>query len=116
MRPATIDGMAHDEPQLLPLVSDCGLDTDALGVQGARYASLGRELVEVERSRGRLIASFTANVDADLVRETIEVERECCPFFTLAYDDADHRLSITVQDPSQNAALDALQYSLNANR
>jgi hypothetical protein len=51
-----------------------------------------------------------------LVRRTIAVEHECCPFFTLAYDAAEHRLAITVEDWAQDPALDALHYSLGANR
>ncbi len=108
--------MAQNELHLLPLVSECGLEPEALRVQQERYATLGRDLVDVERKQGRLIATFTPDVAADLIRETIEVERECCPFLTLAYDATDHRLSITVQDPAQDPALDALHYSLSANR
>jgi hypothetical protein len=104
--------MAHNDPQLLPLVSDCNLDPEALQVQRKRYATLGRDLVDVERERGRLTATFARSVDGDLVRETIEVERDCCPFFALVYDSTENRLSITVDDPAQEPALDALRYSL----
>jgi hypothetical protein len=110
--PATITGMAHNEPQMLPLVSECSLDPEAIRVQRKRYAALGRDLVDFERQRGRLTATFAPTVDGDLVRETIEVERECCPFFALVYDPAESRLSITVDDPAQEPALDALRYSL----
>jgi hypothetical protein len=110
--PATITGMTHNEPQLLPLVSECSLDPEALQVQRKRYATLGRDLVDVERERGRLTATFAPNVDGDLVRETIEVERECCPFFALVYDPTENRLSITVDNPAREPALDALRYSL----
>ena len=104
--------MAHNDPQLLPLVSECNLDPEGLQVQRKRYAALGRDLVDVDRERGRLTATFAPNVDGDLVRETIEVERECCPFFALVYDPTENRLSITVDDPAQEPALDALRYSL----
>jgi hypothetical protein len=110
--PATITGMADDDPQLLPLVSECNLDAEALQVQRKRYATLGRDLIDLERERRRLTATFAPSVDGDLVRETIEVERDCCPFFALVYDRTENRLSITVDDPAQEPALDALRYSL----
>jgi hypothetical protein len=105
-------GMAHDDPQSLPLVSECNLDAEALQVQRKRYATLGRDLIGLERERRRLTATFAPSVDGDLVRETIEVERDCCPFFSLVYDPTENRLSITVEDPAQEPALDALRYSL----
>jgi hypothetical protein len=108
--------MAGNEPQPLPLLAECKLDLPGLRKQRDRYATLGRDLVGIEREPGRLIATFAQNVDEGLVRETIEVERECCPFFTLAYDAGGHRLSITVDEPVQDPALDALRYSLSAPR
>jgi hypothetical protein len=106
----------EQEPQPLPLLAECRLDLAGLRRQRDRYATLGRDLVGMEREPGRLIATFSEHVDDGLVRETIEVERECCPFFELAYDAAGHRLSITVEEPVQDPALDALQYSLRAPR
>src|SRR5262249_26497586 len=73
-------GMVEDDLHLLPLVAECILDPEALRLQRERYAALGRDVVEVEREPGRLTTTFPPSVDADLVRETIEVERTCCPF------------------------------------
>ena len=102
------------EPQPLPLVDDCSLDAEGLRKQGERYVTLGSHLERIERSRGRLTATFSEDVDDALVRETIEVERECCPFFGIAYDESHHRLTITVREPGQDPALDALRHSLGA--
>lgn len=108
--------VASKEPQILPLLSECSLHPVALREQQDRYRRLGRDLVDIQRDRCRLIATFSQNVDTNLVRRTIEVEHECCRFFTLAYDAAEHRLAITVEDWAQDPALDALHYSLGANR
>jgi hypothetical protein len=104
--------MSANEPQPLPLIAECHLDAPALERQRDRYSALGRELVELERNERRLDARFSPRVDEALLRETIEVERECCPFFRLSYDPTRLTLSITVDDPAQDPALDALRYSL----
>jgi hypothetical protein len=104
--------MGQAEPQELPLIAECHLDDAALEEQRDRYAALGRELLELERRERRLEARFSPRVDEGLLRETMEVERECCPFFRLSYDSSRRSLSITVDDPAQDPALDALRYSL----
>jgi hypothetical protein len=100
-------------PQPLPVV-ECRLDSAGLRSQVDRYQALGRYVDAVRRSPGRLEVSFGAELDAALLTEAIEVERECCPFFELSYDTASRQLSISVEDERQDAALDALRFALTA--
>ena len=42
----------------------------------------------------------------------MEVERGCCPFFELEPDPERRELVVTVADPAQEPALDAIAYAL----
>jgi hypothetical protein len=44
------------------------------------------------------------------------VERQCCSFFTLGYDQALRRLTISVADPARATALDAVHRAVSAGR
>jgi hypothetical protein len=57
---------------------------------------------------------FAAAPDRGLLDTTIKVERGCCSFFALAYDEAARRLTVTVADPERRSALDAIQAALVA--
>ena len=95
-----------------PPLAGCRLDLVGLRAQRERYRRLGRHIERIERLPQRLEAHFTADLDATLLDETLAIERACCPFFTLAYDATRRELAITVQDPTQDPALDALQHAL----
>ncbi len=90
----------------------CRLDDAGLQTQLARYGELSRHVDGVSRGPRRLEVDFRPGVDAELLRRAIAIECECCPFFELSYDEDGGRLSITVADPSHDAALDALRFAL----
>jgi hypothetical protein len=101
------------EPTPLP-IAECRLDLPGLHAQRERYRAIGRHLAGIERHPGRLEARFTPDLDTALVCEAIHVERGCCPFFEFRHEPAEHRLSITVDDPARDPALDAVQFALTS--
>jgi hypothetical protein len=104
-------------PVELPMaIAGCGLDAAALKEQVARYRALGAGAVIQRPSALELTARFAADPDAELLRTTIETERECCSFFTLAYAPADRRLTVAVSDPARAGALDEIQAARTAAR
>ena len=92
----------------------CSLDTNGLRDQGARYARLATAVAAIEREPTALAVAFTSAVDRALLEEALEVERRCCPFFTLHYDISARRLRASVADPEHAPALDALASALGA--
>ena len=66
------------------------------------------------RSAFELTAQFSADPDPELLRATIETERECCSFFTLDYAPRDRRLTVAVSDPARVSALDQIQAAFTA--
>lgn len=103
---------AQPDPRALPM-AECRLDEAGLRAQRDRYRELARHLERTERHPGRLEAHFAQGLDVALLKETIEVERDCCTFLSIDYDPERRRLSIGVDDPAQAPALDALQYALS---
>lgn len=96
----------------LPMApAGCTLPDGQLTQQLARYRQLGSTALSVEQHNLALTVTFSPEVNLELLRETIAIERGCCSFFTLAYDEPDRRLSITVADPG---SVDALRPLLSA--
>jgi hypothetical protein len=58
------------------------------------------------------VIAFSADVDTDLLQETIAIERGCCSFFLLEYDTSERRLLIAIDDASREDALKALRFAL----
>jgi len=100
------------EPAELPLIAECRLDVDGLQRQRDRYRALGRHATVVTRQRQTLTVRFDDRVDVDLLLETVDVERGCCAFFEMAADVGRGELVVTVADPDQDAALDAIVTAL----
>jgi hypothetical protein len=96
----------------VPAPLQCRLDVGGLQRQRERYRTLGRHATAVERAPGRLTVSFDAAVPAALLREAVEVERECCPFFDLRADTAGRELVVAVADAEHDPALDAIRHAL----
>jgi hypothetical protein len=80
----------------------CTLSAADLAAQLDRYQRLGKTALRVEERELALVIFFATSVDRDLLQETILVERGCCSFFTLDYDESARRLSIAV-DNSESA-------------
>jgi hypothetical protein len=96
----------------LPLMAECRLDLDGLRVQRDRYRRVGRHIERLERGPQRLDVWLRPEVDVGLVRETVDVERECCPFYAIDLDEDARRLSLSVADQAQDPALDAIRFAL----
>src|SRR5207247_11439622 len=62
-------------------IASCRLDLEGLRRQRDRYAHLAADVDAIERTGESLPVGFPRGVDEALLRETIEVERGCCPFF-----------------------------------
>ena len=94
----------------------CALDRAGLQDQGARYARLATSVTGAERTDGALTVEFGPEVDRELLKRTLAIERECCPFFELAYDEAERRLRASVGDAEHAPALEALAAALGGHR
>jgi hypothetical protein len=105
----------HDEAVRteLPVIAECRLDVPGLQVQRERYRRLGESVEAVERAPQAFTVRFDDGLDAGLLEETLAVERECCPFFGLAFDAERRRLTVSVEDHEQAPALDALLFALS---
>jgi hypothetical protein len=88
------------------------LDLDGLARQRDRYRALGQHVIDAERRPGHLSVRFDDATDLALLREAIDVERGCCPFFKLSPDAQRRTLQISVGVPEQDPALDALAHAL----
>ena len=113
------DACTHDcctptpTTEILP-IAECHLDVAGLRTQADRYRRLGTTATSVVRRSGLLEVTFRDELDETLLNETIAVERNCCPFFAFDYQPDDRRLSITVEQPEQEPALDALHFAITA--
>jgi hypothetical protein len=94
----------------LPLA--CSLDSDGAVRQGERYAAVAASLTAIQRDGLRLIAEFGGDLDEPVLREAIDVERDCCPFFTIEFDPGRRQLELSVPDAAHEPALDAIQCAL----
>jgi hypothetical protein len=90
----------------------CALDRAGVRDQGARYARLAPSVAAITREPEALTVEFGPELDGDLLEEALAVERRCCPFFTLDYDEPQGRLRASVSDADHAPALDALADAL----
>lgn len=90
----------------------CTLDDTALGKQLDRYRKLGTTALDIKAGELALEIAFSAELDVDLLRATIAIERGCCSFFALDYDASERRLSIAIDDHAHGDALKTLLAAL----
>ncbi len=83
-------------PVLPTTVEGCGLERDALRLQGERYRQAGVGAKLVERTPRRLMIQLAEHTGEELVREIITVERACCPFLDLDWDRDQRWLTISL--------------------
>jgi hypothetical protein len=95
------------------MAPNCALDEAGLRSQLERYRQAGRNARLIERTPRRLVANLDEDVDAELVAETIAIERECCSFFTLTWEPDRRRLTISVSQAEHEPAMDAIAFALN---
>ncbi len=91
----------------------CALDEAGLRLQLGRYRRAGVGARLVDRTPLRAVIDLDEHVDAQLVEETIAIERECCPFFALSWDSERRRLVVAVIRPDQVPAIDAILFALD---
>ena len=106
------DCCADDGPESPPLIAECRLDLEGLRTQRDRYREIGEQIDRLEREPQRLEVMLRPEADPALVRETIAVERECCPFYEIGYDPDARLLSLSVETAEQDPALDAIRFAL----
>lgn len=95
------------------MAPSCALAESELHAQLERYRQTARNARLIERTPQRLVVDLEEHVDAALVEQTIAVERECCPFFTLVWEPERRRLAVAVADAEHEPALDAIAFALN---
>jgi hypothetical protein len=95
-------------------IAECKLDLDGLRRQRDRYRRLGLSAEAVERTGETLAIRFSADLSEALLRETLAVEADCCPFYRFDYSAPSRRLRIGVAESDQLPALDAIEYALRA--
>jgi hypothetical protein len=95
------------------MAPSCALDEFGLHSQLERYRQTGRNACLIERTPRRLVAELGEDVDAELVAETIAIERECCPFFVLTWEPTQRRLTVAVSQAAHEPALDAIAFALH---
>jgi hypothetical protein len=89
----------------------CSLDAGGQAEQGARYEALADSIESLDVVPGRVAVRLGAGLDRTLLAETIEVERGCCPFLTIDYDEGARTLTIDA-DSEHQAVLDGIAASL----
>lgn len=96
----------------LPLA--CTLTPEAAERQEERFRVLSRSATGATRDGDAIRVAFDAGLDRATLDEAIAVERDCCPFFTLSYDEPARTLTVLVDDPAHRAALDTVAQRLGA--
>jgi hypothetical protein len=92
----------------------CSLNEAQLAEQLAGYARAGRGAEVIESARRRRVIRVGSDVPESLILRLIEVERGCCPFFEMVWDEASRRLAIEVPDSDHEPALEAIVSALGA--
>lgn len=91
----------------------CALDEQGLRRQRERYARLAPSVVRMRREARELLVDFAPGVHRETLAALIAVERECCPFFALDFDERSRRLRVGVREPRAAPALEALADALS---
>jgi hypothetical protein len=97
----------------LPMAPSCALDETGLRLQLERYRQAGLGARLVGRTARSLVVELDKQVDTQLVEETIAIERECCPFFTLDWEPERRRLTVAVSQAEHELALEAIAFALD---
>ena len=93
---------------LIAAIPSCALDEAGRLEQYARYKRLAEAVNQVERRLETVVVEFGERLDRDLLEQTLAIERQCCPFFIFEFEEGEHRLAISVRQPDQRSALDAM--------
>lgn len=99
----------HHQPHSIP---SCALDGDGVRRQGQRLARLAPQVADAARAHRRLEVVFERGFDRAALEEALAVERECCPFFGLSFDEVARTLTVEVSSRDHEPAIDALAHQL----
>jgi hypothetical protein len=104
------------EPPQDPIaaIPSCALDDAGRREQRTRYMRLAATVAWLDRTSEAILVEFDEHLDRETLAHTLAVERECCPFFRFEIDDPTRRLLISVGEPEQLPALDAIAAVLGA--
>jgi hypothetical protein len=97
-------------------IPSCALDEVGKREQRARYVLLASSVTRVERQPEAVLIYFDRDLDRQTLERALSLERECCPFFTFAFDEQSRRLSATVAGIDHRPALDAVAHAFEATR
>lgn len=86
----------------------CELTEAGFGSQLRRYRRLSEHVTSLERTPGKVIAEFRADLPQGLLERALDVERRCCPFVEATYEPTPGRLTLAVQTIDQDPRLDSL--------
>ena len=89
-------------------IPSCAITEEELRDQRSRQARLAPGVADSRREADALVIEFAPGFDREALDGILEVERRCCPFFRFDLDDRERRLRVTVDDPANAQALDAL--------
>ena len=72
----------------------CTLDDTALAEQLRRLATIGRHILRARRDGKGVTVELDGELDDAFLHETLAIERGCCPFLALTWDDATRELTV----------------------
>ena len=84
----------------------CTLTPDEFRAQRERYLRVRPTVERVERGAGEARIAFAPGFDPRLVRELVETEQRCCPFFTIDVDEEARLVRIASDDPDRWDVID----------
>jgi hypothetical protein len=90
----------------------CSLDEVGVRSQLARYRTVGEAATVLVLDRRRVSVHVGDEVPNTLIDELVAIERECCPFFELAWEPNARRLTVSVPDAEHEPALEAIGFAL----
>jgi hypothetical protein len=96
-----------------PIVG-CRLDPAGRSEQHDRYRRLGREVEDIARKDLSCTVRFGPGLDQALLRKTMAVESECCPFMSVDYSPTNRLLTLGVSRAALANALDAVVFALSS--
>ncbi len=102
--------VTDNQPKTIPIA--CSLTGSGLVRQRERYATIGRTAISSRRSARELEVELSGDTNPSLVHEALVVERQCCPFFSLAFSETDRRLRVSVGNDQHVPALDTVAEAL----
>jgi hypothetical protein len=97
-------------------IPSCALDEIGKREQRARYALVAGSVTRVQRQPEAVFIYFDRDLDRQALQQALSVERECCPFFTFAFDEQSRSLQATVTSVDHVPALDAVAHAFEATR